>query len=95
MRSYIRSSVGADVSRALSAPTLQAAAGARASSARSSRVALLHRPEELDDRLADVALQVAVARGRRSEDSTSGIGVPVATERISIRFETPGFSSGA
>ena len=92
MRSYICSSVGAEVSRAFSAPTREqppqlALVGAQLG------VARLHRREQLDHRLADVALQVAVA-APVVPASTSGIGCPVATARISIRFETPGFSSG-
>ena len=93
MRSYICSSVGAEVSRALSAPTREQAPQLSLVGAQLG-VPLLHRREELDDGLADIALQVAVARGRRTSASTSWIERPVETERISIRFETPGFSSG-
>ena len=60
MRSYIRSSVGAEASRAFSAPTGEQRAELGFVGAQ-LRVARLDRLEQRDDRLADVLLEAAVA----------------------------------
>ena len=87
-----RSSVGADAARALSAPSREqpqqlGLVGPEL------RVALLHRREQLDDGLADVLLELAVAAVAVVRLDLARACGPEATERMSIRFETPGLSS--
>ena len=61
IRSYIAASVGADAARALSAPTASRRSSS-GSSARSSRYRSRTGSEQLDHRLPDIALEVAVPR---------------------------------
>ena len=89
--SYMRASVGAEASRAFSAPS----SSRRPSSVASPRSSA-YRPwigsSNVDDRLRDVGLELAVARRLVPHLDRPG-GSPVATVKRSIRFVTPGLSS--